>query len=325
MRNVIYRRIVNNLLFVVDPDRIRAYGVGRPRFVRVGYGLHQQDRKRTAGTMSIQGVERDITVATWNLWRRGGPWEQRHKLITAALEYAAADVICLQQSWSTSDRNQPREIAAALGLEHVEVAPYAGPAGPDGGRTLLAVISRWPLRNVITRGLPSALARSQGRGMLGVIVDHPSGPLPVVTTHLNSSPTGSGDRVTEVRAVAELVGELAGTADADLGPIVTGDLNAEPESDEVRLLGGLLTAPAVPGLGLEDVWHYADPAGPGHTWRRENSYLAAGTRSARIDYILVGLATRVLAARMIGVDATDGLHPSTHAGVCARVVLRPER
>jgi endonuclease/exonuclease/phosphatase family metal-dependent hydrolase len=246
-------------------------------------------------------------------------------MIIEALEFAAADVITLQQAWSTDDRDQPAEIAAALGLDHVEVAPYAGPPGPDGQRILLAVISRWPLRDAISRPLPSALARSQGRGTLGVIVDHPAGPLPVVTTHLNSSPTGSGDRVSEVRAVAELTGELAGAADADLGPIVTGDLNAEPESDEVRLLGGLLTAPAVPGLGLEDVWHYADPAGPGYTWRWENSFVAAGTRSARIDYILVGLSTGVLGARMIGLDPVDGVHPSTHAGVCAKLLLRPSR
>ena len=266
-----------------------------------------------------------VTVATWNVWRRGGPWEQRHKMIMDALEYSAADLITLQQTWVDGDRSQPAEIAAALGLAHIETAPYAGGADADGHRSHLAVISRWPLREAVSRPLPSALARSQGRGILGVIVDHPSGPLPVVTTHLNSSPTGSADRVAEVRAVAELTGELACTAGADLGPIVTGDLNAEPESDEVRLLGGLLTAPAVPGLGLEDVWHYADPAGPGFSWRRENSFLAAGTRSARIDYILVGLATWVLGARMIGVDLIDGLHPSTHAGVCAKLLLQPDR
>lgn len=276
-------------------------------------------------TASDAGVDPSVTIATWNVWRRGGPWEQRQKMIIDALQYAAADVITLQQTWSSSERNQPGEIATALNLQHLEVAPYEAPLGVDGQRALLSVISRWPLRNVITRPLPSQLARSQGRGMLGVIVDHPAGPLPLVTTHLNSSPTGSGDRVVEVRAVAELAGELAGTADADLGPIVTGDFNAEPESDELRLLGGLLTAPAVPGLGLEDAWHFADPAGPGYTWRRENSFLDPGTRSARIDYILVGLATRVLGARMIGVDPIDGLHPSTHTGVCARLVLRPER
>ncbi|QGN34054.1 endonuclease/exonuclease/phosphatase family protein [Microlunatus sp. Gsoil 973] len=284
-----------------------------------------QSSTQSGARAGSQDSRRDITVATWNVWRRGGPWEQRHKMIIDALEFAAADVITLQQTWVTNDRNQPAEIAAALGLEHVQVAPYAGPSGPDGQRIVLAVISRWPLRDAVSRALPSALARSQGRGMLGVVVDHPAGALPLVTTHLNSSPTGSGDRVSEVRAVAELTGELAGAADADLGPIVTGDLNAEPGSDEVRLLGGLLTAPAVPGLGLEDVWHYADPAGPGYTWRWENSFLAAGTRSARIDYILVGLSTGVLGARMIGLDPVDGVHPSTHAGVCAKLLLRPAR
>jgi endonuclease/exonuclease/phosphatase family metal-dependent hydrolase len=262
---------------------------------------------------------RGLTVATWNVWRRGGPWEQRLKMIIDNLTYSAADVITLQQAWSSGDRSQPAEIADALGLSHVEVAPYATPASAEGVR--LAVISRWPLRDVIKRPLSSPLARSLGRGALGVIVDHPAGPLPVVTTHLNSSPTGSADRVAEVGAVAELTGELAGVAGSGLGPIVTGDLNAEPDSDEVRLLGGLLTAPAVPGLGLEDVWHYADPPGPGWTWRKENSFLAPGTRSVRIDYILVGLATRVLGARLIGQDPVAGVYPSTHAGVAAKLAL----
>ncbi len=68
----------------------------------------------------------------------------------------------------------------------------------------------------------------------------------------------------------------------------------------MRRLGGLLTAPAVAGLGLEDAWHYADDDSPGWTWRRENPYLAAGTRSCRIDYILAGQATRILRSGLLG-------------------------
>ena len=72
--------------------------------------------------------------------------------------------------------------------------------------------------------------------------------------------------------------------------MVTGDLNAEPGSDELRLLGGLLTAPAVPGLVLIDAWRYADPSDPGFTWDHRNGYQASTVLpDSRIDYILAGL------------------------------------
>ena len=74
-----------------------------------------------------------------------------------------------------------------------------------------------------------------------------------------------------------------------LPPVVTGDLNAVPESDEVRLLEGFLTEPAVPDLLLVDAWRYAEPSDRGITWSRANPHAAkTGEPDARIDYVLVG-------------------------------------
>ena len=71
--------------------------------------------------------------------------------------------------------------------------------------------------------------------------------------------------------------------------MVTGDLNAVPESDEVRLLEGFLTEPAVPDLLLVDAWRYAAPDDRGITWSRANPHAAkTGEPDARIDYVLVG-------------------------------------
>src|SRR5258708_1835603 len=86
-------------------------------------------------------------------------------------------------------------------------------------------------------------------------------------------------------------GSLAGKAAVwPSPPVVTGDLNAEPGSDELRLLGGLLTAPAVPGLVLIDAWRYADPGDPGFTWDHRNGYQAgSGLPDSRNDYVLGGL------------------------------------
>jgi endonuclease/exonuclease/phosphatase family metal-dependent hydrolase len=102
-------------------------------------------------------------------------------------------------------------------------------------------------------------------------------------TGLHSLPTGSAARCRQVAALAELVARTA----ADLPPVVCGDLNAEPASDEVRLLEGLRTAPSVPGFGLVDVWRFAPPGDPGWTWNPVNPHVAAAFEvSARIDYIL---------------------------------------
>jgi hypothetical protein len=107
--------------------------------------------------------------------------------------------------------------------------------------------------------------------------------------------------------------------------VVTGDLNAEPGADEIRLLGGHKTAPVVPGHVLVVAWSYADPMTPGWTWDRRNPYVAAtGEPSARINYVLVGLASatgagQVRSVRLIGDRPLHGTWPSDHAGVLAEL------
>jgi endonuclease/exonuclease/phosphatase family metal-dependent hydrolase len=104
--------------------------------------------------------------------------------------------------------------------------------------------------------------------------------------------------------------------------VVTGDFNAEPCSDELRLLGGLLADPAVPGLVLLDSWRYADPGDPGFSWDLRNPYQDDSLiPSSRIDYILVGLPWegrgRVESVRLAGTGPVDGVWPSDHFAVVA--------
>ena len=65
-------------------------------------------------------------------------------------------------------------------------------------------------------------------------------------------------RCDQVRTIASFV--ASHSPSSGLPPIVTGDLNAISESDEVRLLEGFLTEPAVPDLLLVDAWRYAAPS-----------------------------------------------------------------
>lgn len=273
-------------------------------------------------------------LVTWNLWWRFGPWRERGPAIEDALRAAAPDVVTSQEVHRGEDADQLASLAGALGLAHLAWSPNRLPGrwrwrGDDAdahAEVGVAVLSRWPLHHETEAALPDAGAEPEGRTALGVVVDHPDGPLPLVTTHLSSSPAGSAVRVEQVRAVAQLVQRLRERVDASLPPVVTGDFNAEPESDEMRLLGGHLTAPAVPDLVLVDAWRLGRPVDAGYTWRRENPYLGPGNPDARIDHVLVGLGTAVVHLGLVGAAAgPDGVWPSDHAGVLVDLDPAPAR
>jgi endonuclease/exonuclease/phosphatase family metal-dependent hydrolase len=140
------------------------------------------------------------------------------------------------------------------------------------------------------------------------------------TTHLTYAPGLSHVRTAQARALARFIAGHA--ADCAYPPVVTGDLNAEPGSDELRLLGGLLTSPAVPDLVLIDAWRYADPGDPGFTWDHRNGYQAdSPIPDSRIDYILVGLPRhgrgKVRSVQLAGAGPVDGVWPSDHFAVVA--------
>jgi endonuclease/exonuclease/phosphatase family metal-dependent hydrolase len=257
-----------------------------------------------------------MRVMTWNLWWRYGPWQQRNQAIAATLADVGPDVCGLQEVWASGEENMAADLAERLGMHWCWAA--AAPAGEDAfiGN---AILSRWPIAYQTELRLPSA---GEGRVAVHARIDAPGGVIPMFTAHLTYRPGGSQIRTEQVRRLAPFVAEHS--ADHDFPPIVTGDLNAEPDSDELRLLGGVLTAPAVPDLVLLDSWRYADPSDPGFTWDRRNGYQAETLLpDSRIDYILVGLARagrgRVLSVRLAGNTPVDGVWPSDHFAVVAEL------
>jgi endonuclease/exonuclease/phosphatase family metal-dependent hydrolase len=267
-----------------------------------------------------------VRVATWNLWWRFGPWEERRDAIATVLADAQPDLCGLQEVWAGRGEHQAAQLAERLGMHWTWTASPAperwqrrigDPAMQIGN----AILSRWPITEQASQPLPA----DDGRVVLFARVQAPTGPLPFFTTQLTST---IGQSAVRCQQVADLCRFVATRTDPGFPPVVTGDLNAEPDADEVRLLGGHKTAPVVPGLVLVDAWSYADPMTPGWTWDRRNPHVAAtGEPSARIDYVLVGLPTatgagRVRLVRLIGDRAVDGVWPSDHAGVLAELQAR---
>jgi endonuclease/exonuclease/phosphatase family metal-dependent hydrolase len=263
-----------------------------------------------------------LRVLTWNLWWRRGPWRQRYEAISNTIHAAAPEICGLQEVWADTRENIAESMASRLGM-HWTWVPTPAPRRWNeriGDPTVVvgnAVLSRWPIVDTGHVHLPAGDIDEGRTAMLALIEAHGCR-IPFFTTHLNSAAHQSAIRCAQVRALAQFVSNHPGQG---FPPIVTGDFNAEPDSDEIRLIGGRKTAPAIPGLLLLDAWQYAEPYSDGLTWNRANPFTAQHWMpSARVDYVFVGppMPTgvgMVRSAQLIGDGMINGVWPSDHAGV----------
>ena len=265
--------------------------------------------------------------ATWNLWAIGPSWVERARLARRFLQPLELDVICLQEVRRQADDDAATSLARDLGVHLGRGEPIAPEWWSERvGETIAVdnvVLSRWPITDVTVRVLPHDSDSAERRSATFVRIDGPT-PLLVVSTQLTSSPTASALRVTQVRAVAH---ELAEQRRPDEVVLVAGDMNAEADSDEMRLLCGHKTAPPISGHVLMDLWRFAPPGADGDTWSRANPYVAASNEpSCRIDYLLAaplptGRLPHVENVQRIGDRTIDGAWASDHAGVTATIHL----
>lgn len=273
-----------------------------------------------------------MRVLTWNVWWRFGPWRERQQAILAVLRELQPDVIGLQEVWAQGDDNLAGWLADELGLHW----SWAASEAPERWQRRIddptvglgnAVLSRWPIVDRDVLRLPAPEGADDGRMVAYALIDSPGGAVPFFTTHLTAPIHASAVRCEQVRALVGFV--AARQSGTDFPPVITGDYNAMPDSDELRLLGGYKTAPVIAGQVFIDAWEYADPAAPSATWDARNPYVAATFEpSARVDYIHVGPPGpgglgRVLDVRRVGDGPVDGVWPSDHAAVLADLATAP--
>jgi endonuclease/exonuclease/phosphatase family metal-dependent hydrolase len=263
-------------------------------------------------------LETRVRVLTWNLWWRFGPWERRRPAIAATLAALDPDVVALQEVWGEpGGTNFAAELAEGLGFD----SAYAARLELDGVQFGNAVLSRWPITSSTPTPLPAPPEADEQRLVLRADVDGPRGPLQVFSTHLNWRFDHSAVRQQQVRAIAEVV---AGARPRTYPPVLCGDFNAVPDSDEIRMLTGRAAGP-VEGLVFHDAWEAAGDGGPGHTWSNANPYAVLDLEpDRRIDYVLVGWpkaggAGHVTSCEVVGTSPVDGVVPSDHYGVLAEL------
>jgi endonuclease/exonuclease/phosphatase family metal-dependent hydrolase len=269
-------------------------------------------------------VETRLRIATWNIWGRYGPWEERLPVIVENLRVIDADIVALQEVWEDDARSQARELADVLGYTD---PVYAANLERDGARSRNAVLARWPITRHDVLALPRHGAfdavDEEGEERLCVFaeVDGPRGPVQVFCAHLSWQWDHSAIRQEQTRAIARF---LTTTRPRRFPAVLCGDLNAEQSSDELRLLTGRAATP-VPRVVLRDAWEAADPRDPGYTWSNANPFAAASLDlDRRIDHIMVGPPKlggvgHVLTARVAGDMSIDGMWGSDHLAVVAEL------
>ena len=268
-------------------------------------------------------VDTTVRVAAWNIWARYAAWERRGPIIEAALRAAAPDIALLVEVWEEpGGRSQAMDLAAALGdYEHIYASNLTFPDGTCAGN---AILSRWPIVRsevrTLPRDAPNGARDDEGEERLCLFaeLDGPRGPLQVFCTHLSWREDHGSIRQEQVRAIAAFARDMRPRA---FPAILGGDLNAAPDTDEIRMLTGRAGTP-VPGIWFRDAWEHGGD-GPGFTWSNTNPWAATSLDvDRRIDYLLVGHPKRggvghVVNAELLGDEPVDGVYPSDHFGLVA--------
>ena len=267
-----------------------------------------------------------LRALTWNLWWRFGPFERRQPAIAAVLRAERPDVVAVQEVWSSATDDQVAILADELGMFAVRTEPVLF----DGYSFGNALLSRWPLATVAEEPLPTRDGRPGHRRLLVATADSPWGRWPIASTHLDYQFDASATRCRQVEHVLGVLHELRDDPERELPIVLGGDLNAVPDSDEIRMLTG--RRPGVAGIVMTDVWEQVGPP-DGCTWRRDNPYQQdTAWPDRRLDYLCVswprpkpvGNPQRAWLAghRPVTIDG-DQVWASDHAAVVAEVTASP--
>ena len=259
-----------------------------------------------------------IRVVTWNVWGRyGADCEARQAALERTLEQTAPDLVCLVEAWRQGDSTQPGRVAARLGLAHHR---FVGDWEQEDWVSGIGFVSRWPMTEPRRRPLRA----EDGSGFceaVHVAVAGERGSIQLFAVMLDYPLDASGLRQHQVRQLVQFIAETASRRDLI---VVCGDFNADPDSDEIRMLTGR-SAPAAPGMVFYDAWEVAGDGSPGFTWSNRNPLAAVGLYpDRRFDYIFSAWPRRggvghPTGCSLLGVRAPGEQQVSDHYGLAAEL------
>ena len=265
-----------------------------------------------------------LKVLSLNIWHDQSPWSERARLIRQWIERLEPDLIGFREVLVGEGVDQVRELVGDSGF-HTEYG--AAMTLPD--RTHLrfgnAIASRWPVLASEEIRLPDR-GDWESRAALCVTVDSPYGQIGLTCTHLHWQFNHGYVREKQVVLVAEKAWKSR--PENGFPPIIVGDFNAEPGSDEIRYMTGLHSLHGE-SVAFMDAWAVAGDhslpgeEGQGITWSNRNAYARVENEPRRrIDYIFAGLPGReglgaIESCRVVCNEEEGGVWPTDHFGVFA--------
>lgn len=267
-----------------------------------------------------------LKILTLNIWHDQSPWLERARLVRGWIERLEPDLIGFQEVLLGQDVDQLRDLVGDAGY-HTEY----GPAMTLPDRTHLrfgnAIASRWPILDREEIQLPDR-GDWERRAALCVTVDSPHGPIGMTCTHLHWQLNHGHVREKQVELIARKAWQ--NRPEDGFPPIILGDFNAEPDSDEIRYLTGLHSLHGR-SVAFLDAWRVAGDhglpgeAGQGITWSNLNPYARIENEPRRrLDYIFVGIPGRrgvgaIETCRVVCNEEEAGVWPTDHFGVFAEL------
>ncbi|HEX4459410.1 MAG TPA: endonuclease/exonuclease/phosphatase family protein [Polyangia bacterium] len=274
-----------------------------------------------------------LRVVTLNIWNNQGPWPERLRLIRRELGDLLPDIVGLQEvlhlepsPGQPATPDQAQAIGDGLGYYSAFASAWHIGGGLQFGNALL---SRWPIVHADNFQLPCE-PDDETRGLLHCVLESPHGRISVFVTHLSWKLHQSDIRQQQVAFIAGKVRDLAPIDEHGFPPILMGDFNAEPESDEIRYLRGY-TSRLGRSIYFCDCFAAAGDGSPGYSYARANPYaLRAHEPNRRLDYIFSrgpdrALRGEPLSARLCFNQPSDGVWPTDHYGVLAEIQAAPRK
>lgn len=257
-----------------------------------------------------------VEVASLNIWQKFGPWMERMPRLVLALRDLNADIVGLQEVRSEKEFDQLAILAKECGYYHA----YGGAFDDGFGLTGNGILSRYPIVRSEMIPLPPG-KQLEWRCMVFAELDTPFGLVPFFTTHLNWRLDDGASRMDQILAIARAV--EARITDAHFPAILTGDFNAEPDSDEMRFLRGLT---GIDGTYVyyADAWVFAGDGSVGATYSKRNTFGRTHRESERrIDYVYVRAPIQTkgepIRARVVCDQEIEGMFPTDHFGISATI------
>ncbi|MBC7904022.1 MAG: endonuclease/exonuclease/phosphatase family protein [Gemmatimonadaceae bacterium] len=191
-----------------------------------------------------------LKILSYNIHHANPPSRPNHidvNAIAKVISDQRPDLVALQEvdvytMRSGSGLNEASEIAKLAGMPYFF---FAKAINHDGGEYGVAILSRYPLSKMKSRSLPDSIGSKAEKRTLGsALVALPGGrKILFASTHLDAG-RGDARRVMQMQAVSDML------AQEKIPVIIAGDLNAQDNSEVIKILDRNFTRTCISNCGF---------------------------------------------------------------------------